>query len=449
MTLPTPLLNLQAALDGRAPHGPRRPWLSWTLIALCRQRLRQDWLVQVAEKHLSGEEEDCGDVPGLAGWSFNFHGRGLCLAGPNNEILDVDFYAGDDGPQTIDPYFFIHRVLGLRDKPNVEARVASWLGGSSDLMAEALRQLRRDGLLQHPDSEHVFRLHPWLEGRYQEIGSLDFEDEQTWLHWSAALGEGPGHSDVQDRAFSDWAREILADRSRARAIEGLAAVLPEEVVVEACQHLMAGPVDSVSGKAVRVLRQRNYAPGTHADALLQRLDPTEHNPFTAVQLAEWLFENGRSETALQLLQRFSDQRVFTGFRGNPFDGDYAVLALRFVPSEAMHFVRRALRSRTPNSLEKTAALLSVLDETWCREELLLAAQECTDAASLRFLVGCLMHSADALTQEAAKALVPAPPDFDEQRIGYTYEEVHFLNLRENVGYRRSAAREAAAVLRPH
>jgi hypothetical protein len=411
------------------------PWLACLAWVLCRQRARQDWLVEVYDTFLDNDDndddDDDGSVPELPGWSYTFHGRGLCLTGPNREVLDVDFYAGDDGPQTIDPHFFITRVLHLERRPPPEARLVDWFGDGRELLLAGLDELRRRGVLVHPTSRHVFHLHPWLEARYAAIGAVQ-----------------PPSAPPARQAFNRWAMGLLQDRAKACAIEEVAVLLPHDTAAAECRRLFAGPVDSITGRAVRTLRRLGAQPGATAHALVERLDPTQHNPFTAVELAEWYFQDGQHEAALALIQAFAAQRKVRGFAGNPFDASYAILALRFTPSAAGPLVRQALRSRTPSSLEQMAALLSVLDEPWCRQELLEAADDAQDPSTLRFILGCLLHSADEATRTAAQRRIPPPPEFSEATIGYTREEVAFLNLRQFTDHRRARAAVVAALLRP-
>jgi hypothetical protein len=160
-------------------------------------------------------------------------------------------------------------------------------------------------------------------------------------------------------------------------------------------------------------------------------------------------EDGQVDAGMALVQRFAAQRVSPGFRGNPFDDRYAILALRFAPEHSAPLIEQALVSGSPSSLKRIGSLLSVLDAPWCREHLLRAARINTNPSSIRFLVGCLMHSNDGPTRETAKLLLPPPPALKAGQIGYTYEEVTYLNLRKEVTYHRSRAQELADRLRPH
>lgn len=99
---------LRRVLAGESSRLPLDPWLGWLLICLLRQRARQTWLMQVSRENLAGADRDHGPVPGLPGWTFDYHGMGLCLSGPAAEALDVDFH--DEQGATMDPYFFASRA---------------------------------------------------------------------------------------------------------------------------------------------------------------------------------------------------------------------------------------------------------------------------------------------------------------------------------------------------
>ncbi len=106
---------LESALRGKEPRMTAPLWLGWLVVCLCRQRVRQSWLMHVHLTHLKGVEERWGFVPGLPGWSYRYHGIGLCLTGPGNEVLDVDFH--DQVGAIISPFFFARRVMGLDPAP--------------------------------------------------------------------------------------------------------------------------------------------------------------------------------------------------------------------------------------------------------------------------------------------------------------------------------------------
>src|SRR5690242_20689668 len=113
--MPAPAPHLEAihdALSGapldralaRWSAAPPAPWHTWLLVALARQVSRQRWLMRVWRGPLADVAygESAAPVRGLPGWTFLFHGKGLCLTAADGEIIDVDDH-GDDG-LTIDPY---------------------------------------------------------------------------------------------------------------------------------------------------------------------------------------------------------------------------------------------------------------------------------------------------------------------------------------------------------
>lgn len=64
------------------------PHLSWLVVALQLQRERQRWHHAVAPAALDTDSDD-GDLPGHPGWTYRRHGIGLCLRGPDGELLDA------------------------------------------------------------------------------------------------------------------------------------------------------------------------------------------------------------------------------------------------------------------------------------------------------------------------------------------------------------------------
>lgn len=441
------LAAIDAALRG-APSTPHpAPWLGWLTLALCRQRARQRWLAEIARTRLARSDDYDGEVPGLPEWSYHFHGRGLCLTGPNNEIIDADFFQGDDDYQTIDLYFFANRVESLLKRPFVEAQLQAWFGGGTTLMMLAIEDLRELGIVTPPEPYRAIRLNDELEARHQEIAQLSFEAEATQADWKQRLGDELQSSKAQHQA---WCRSLLDDRKKSKVIGELAEILPADLIEAACYQLLLGPVDFTTGKAIEALTAIGSRPSAQALKLSARMDPAEHNPYSACRLAEWLFIHKVYEReALALLQRFAAARKIKGFHGNPFDFEYAALTLRFAPEAAPPLVRQALRSKTPDSFKKMAALLSVLDEPWCHKALLDAAQSELDDQNKRFLLSCLMRSSREGAQVIADALMPAPIEVKPNAIGYTFAEVEFFNLRENVEFYREEMRHVAMRIRPN
>jgi hypothetical protein len=116
--------------------------------------------------------------------------------------------------------------------------------------------------------------------------------------------------------------------------------------------------------------------------------------------------------------------VAKGFRGNPFESDYAVLALRFLPDLALPLLRRALRSSTPMCVQDSAALLAVLDRTWCHRELVAALDG--PAATRPYVVAALAASSSELARRRGAAH-DIEPVHDATRSGFTFAEVLHAN----------------------
>lgn len=430
---------LQAALQGQACEPLENPWSGWLALVLCRQRERQRWLLKMHREVLKDEEED-GTLPGHPDWTFRYHGSGLLLSGPGHERLDVDFQHGDLTGASIDPYFFTHRVLSLSEAGLPERRLKNWVCGSEPLLIAALDELLNMGLIQHrPDSRHVFVLGPQLDGPCARLDEVDFEAPEVAADWSHRLGdvvEHPGDS----QAFQDWALALVRGGKNAGLLKDLVSVVDDGALTHVALGVLEGPVEAGTGRAIEALTALKAVPGSQAIALAARMDPTLHNPFSACRLARWCLATGlHVEMAQDLILRFSAQRKSPGFRGNPFDSEYAFLALEFLPEHAPALIKQALRSRVPSSFERMAAYLSWIEEPWAQELLLTAARESSDDAQRRFLVGCLQYSETESVAEAARALLPADPEFPPEQPGYTFEQIQFLNLKQLVVGARARA----------
>lgn len=394
------------------------PWLGWLLVALCRQRTRQTWLVMVKDQRLGDIDDDSGDVPGLTGWRYQFHGMGLCLYGPDHEALDVDFH--DAHGRTIDPYFFAHRVRGLAPAPEPEAELRRWLP-TADLIVAALDEARARGFIGHPESTHVFTLSDALEAEHEAIAAID--DLRSWRDaWPGTPGEG---------AHAAWLLGLIAKRPASGVLEAAVHLLPEDVAIDALVALLAGPIDSATGAALEALDGLAHAPTAPVEALLSRFDPSLHHPYAVTAAARFLLgRDAARERALDAVFRFAAVERVKGYRGNPFLSQLAILALEFAPNASIPLVRSALCSNTPCNVGEMAALLASIDRAWCHRELVAALEgdAQTDVSNRRLLVAALARCDSDLARRAAKTHTPAPPIREPGAIGYTWEEVAYANL---------------------
>lgn len=419
--------QLVAAMEAGLAEGiaadPPAPWLGWLLVCLCRQRARQTWLRRVYEARLADVEEDEGPVPGLEGWSYSFHGMGLCLSGPRNEHLDVDFH--DDEGATIDPYFFANRALRLNPAPPPERRLGE-LFADSRAVVFALHQLRASGALVHESSEHVFRLVEPIEALHRAVAAEPFDDPQVEARWAKALGDGP----ETGARFADWLTRCSADRVAARELlPTIEARLEPAAARRVLLGLLEGPVDSTTGYAAAALG-RLGSESAAVEEVLGRLDPARHHPFPAFEVCRFLLaRDRRREDALRTLEAFAAVDVVKGYRGNPYADRLAVLLLEHAPDRALPHVRRALRSTTPGVVQDIAATLALLGQPWCIRELTAALEGPADEERTtvrRYLAAALARSGSEVARQRSKELEPEPPE--HSGVGFTFDEVVAANL---------------------
>ncbi len=430
-----------------APLLPDRPWLGWLAVALCRQRARQAWLVQVRDTHLADVDEDQGDVPDLPGWTYDFHGQGLCLAGPDGEYLDVDFYDDPSPGATIDPYFFAGRLRSLPEPALPEARTRELLR-SSDLVHTGLEALRRVGAIHHPSSRHVFHLSPRLEAHHRAIAAIDFADPDTARRWARALGDADRGRTLN--AFRQWITEMMQrDRSAARNLPDLAPLFRPEALQQLALGVLSGPVDAHTGRALDALRATRLAPAPEVVALLDRLDPERHHPYPCHALTAYLLDHGLERArCLEAIERFAEVEAVPGYRGNPYLDHLATLLLEHAGTDrAWPVLRHAVFDGTPAGYERIGALLAVLDDDRA-PRLLLEAAMAGDDTKKRFLVACLASRDDDASRALAREHMPPAPE-RSGAIGYSFEEVQYASLRSDIDARLTAARETLARLRRH
>jgi hypothetical protein len=437
-----------AAIDGGLGHAPAGepppPWLGWLTVALLGQRVRQRWhrrVVDALPEDASSDED--GEVPGLPGWTFHFHGIGCCLTGPDGEVVDVD--RRDEHAAVIDPWFFATRVKSLCERGFVERSLWRWLP-SHGLVVCACAELREAGALVPFEGDHFFRLAEALEGRAEAVAAQDMADAPTVERWSRALE--PGESPALVAAHHLWLVGLIVHGEDSYdALPGAAEVLSDDELLDACLRVVDGRIGPATGKAIEILRARREPRASDAVIkLLHRLSPTGDPPAAAYQALTYLLEQEADPAKLaSLFQRFSDVERAAGFKGNPFHGSYATLALRFFPELAMSLVRRALRSTTPVCVSEVAALLAAIDQPWCHREL-EAALAAPPGPARAYLVEALRRSSGDLASARA-ALADIPPWATLGQIGFTYEQVLHANVSKAIEPALAKAWPLAAELR--
>jgi hypothetical protein len=397
-----------------------RPWLAWLMVTLCRQQRRQKWLLEVHREALANLEENSGDVPRATGWKYYYHGRGLLLEGPGNELLDVDFY--DDEALTIDPYFFARRVCELDTVEAPEERLRRWLS-SEELIVAALNELP-EGTLAWRDDANVFRLGPSLLDEAGQVSALDFDAERTQA-WDTVLGVSS--PEVAGR-FDTWLEEILP-RHEAATGEILASLSrPRQAKLAKC--LLDEELGHRSARVARAAGDAGLDVTESMLRLMARLNPKEHHPYVAWEICKYLLNRGQQkEQCLSTLEQFCAERQVTGYKGNPYDYELAVLVSEHDAHRGLPLLRLALRSKTPACVERASALLALVDQPWSRAEILAAALEGTHEVTVqRMLLAGLLRSADAEAQEQARRLMPMSHARAANEVGFTFDEMIEGNL---------------------
>lgn len=416
-----------------------RPASAWLLVCLMRQLVRQRWLVKVIDERLmakwdEGEEE--GEVPGLPGWTYDFHGRGCCLSSAG-EILDVDFH-GDEGT-TIDPYFFATRLFSLKAPGFPEVRLMALLPGR-DLVVSAIRELQIQGLLKHPTSEHVFRLPLELDALADAADTLDFEAPQARERSLVLLGdfEALEGSVFEERALAarearkEWLlARTTAPTSAGDAFTALQGLLSPDAFIQACERVLSGPISSVVGAA---LERLDTLPGDASCpavfALLQRMAPEEHHPYSLHAAASYLLRRRfERERVLDAVLAFARVDKVKGYGGNPYAGEFALLALEYAPEYALELVRGALRSSVPMARTQIASVLCAMDAPWCQRELSAALQERTssDPSDSKVLALALARSQSEWARAVAARWTRQQRLPATSEVGFTNEEVLAAN----------------------
>ncbi len=408
--------DLVAAIDDAlAGVGGRNvaPWHGWLAVALVAFVDRQRWHHEVAAQLADLE----GELPEHAGWSYAVDGLSTCLTGPDGELLDIDMR--DGGGDTVAPSALGGWIQSTRERW-LARRLWRWRP-SRELVSDGARELI-GSLVTAPDPYRV-QLVPELVARLPAI-IADLARPDAEARWAAALGDRD--DDAQRRDHARWLiARVAVSESPSRILRGAVAILPQREAFALCRAQLAIP-DAAAGAAIEIMCDHPEWPSCDdVVALLRRISGTDDLPYPAATSCRYVLERKLvPELARARFVELSSIAVAKGFRGNPFESDYAVLALRFLPDLALPLVRRALRSTTPMCVQDTAALLAVLDRTWCHRELVAALDG--PAATRPYVVAALAASSSELARRRAAAHDIAPPH-DATRGGYTFAEVVHAN----------------------
>lgn len=426
-----------------------KPWLAWLIVCLCRQQERQAWHLSIHKKieHLNEYE---GKVPDMPEWSFDYHGNGLCLVGPNDEVLDVNFE--DDEAKTIDPYFFANRVIYLNKVQLPEERLRKWLP-KSQLIAVAINELQKSGILR-PEDSHTFYLNPQFYIDWQEIINANFDDGDISAEWYLNI-EGvkteEENSSTTIERYYDWLEDLLNHpKLGSSLVDHVTECLSPERQLKICLGQISGPICHNTAGAIETLHKRKDAPTELIEDLVSKLNSKKHHPYIAWQVCRFLLSrNIMFDECINTLETFSKQRVVDGYSGNPYDYELALLCLTYAPKQGHQLLRTALRSKTPAAIEDVSALLALIDEPWSRLEVINALTDGThldDTPAQRMLSATLIHSSDLETQKKGKELMPPERIRDEGEFGYTFDEVVATSLEESFPLSMESARKDLEML---
>ncbi len=419
------------------------PHLSWLVVALLVQRERQRWHHAVARAALDRDDDD-GDLPGHAGWTYRRHGIGLCLTGPDGELLDADFLT--ETGEVIDTWFFTARVASLATSPTriAEPRLWRWRP-SDDVIVDGIHELAAVGLVRYTTTykNHV-TLAPELEARAGEVAAeLDTADGRA--RWLAIIE--PGGDEAHVAAHRAWLS------MRVHASERPGDLLPlalrgttAEEAVGLCMPLF-GRKDWHEGRAIELLRARPDVDVTAAVAeALRRADVAVDHPFSPYQACAYLLERDlERELVRERFDAWAGLARVAGYGGHPLLADFATLALERLPDRALPLVRRALRSDVPIAVCEMASLLAAIDQRWCHRELAAALAE-DRRESHAYLAAALRSTTSDLAHRRG-ASAPGPPPRAPDAIGFTFGEVLSARADDDVADAIDGLRALATRLR--
>lgn len=420
----------------------RSPWLTWLVTALLVQRDRQRWHHEIAQR--LPEELRRGPVPELPGWTLRRHGRGLCLKGPDGELLDVDF--NDATGEIIDRWFFANRVESVHSSTSwlAERRLWRWRP-SLEAIDDGIDELVSLGAVTYvPGHGNQIVLAPDLEARSRSVAE-ELASGSTWDRWLAALEPGG------EVAYAHDHRAWLHQRVRTSPHPGRLLPLafrdatPAEAIDLCTPVLARGALDAA--QAIELLRSRPDVPVLpEIVTLLDRASLFDDHPHLAFQACAYLLERGvERELALERFDAWASLDQANGYGGNPMASEFALFALQHLPDRALRLVRRALRSSTPLNVMEVASLLAAIDQPWCHRELVAPLTE-PEHECRAFLAAALRSSSSDLARRRADDLQPSIT-LEPDAPGYTIQDMLAASADELVDEERTEWPEIAGTLR--
>lgn len=445
------------------------PWALWLLIGLIRHRTRQQWVADLIRFRLQGEPEHIaragafghpeiprqGLVPGDSDWEYCFHGCGCRLDNRlTGECIDVDFF--DDTADWFDVYFYRRYLDSLSDPPFPERRLKS-LHRSNKTLTVAFDELLNLGVLETHGDRHPVRLLPEVVELTTQF-ELAFENcrdliEQLriakclgdWLFVNESEADAV-QVDVTERV--DRIRQnrghlltklFESDDKRVESLYGLSD-LESPLLDHHLRKAMEGPLCGVTSAAMELIALRPGDWSTEVYGLYRRTNPAGEipNPHLWQVSLEYLLRRGfrRDELSSQLIRA-----------GKRAIADAALLALEFAPHLARQLFRRALRSNIPLDRIESSAMLAVLDESWCREEMLAVLRESDDQQLTCDCRAALMMSRDHSVHTAVADWERQHPHDPAQGPYYTFDELSLRDRDDRMRYEMARLHDRVILLR--
>jgi hypothetical protein len=375
------------------------PWGLWVLFGLVEHHHLQWWMGKVLREQLRGDLWTVGGrghlqsmgltrkgtLPGLNEWDYCFHGIGCCLKHRvSEEEIDVDFL--DNTTDWIRTWFYRGHLESLK-KPRVVQRRIIELHPSIETIELAVEELERLQLIEWRLARDGYRvlpvvveqLMPWVDAvqKHCRDGDVLTGFARAVGDWPLVAQQGVATAEVLAARERVWQRrrEFLAETFGTRnwwlGIEAQAdlTTVDRKAVIKLGLREFEGSATSLLMSIIEKDGEHDWSDGVIA--VLRRTDMNGEMPQPAgwVKAAKYLLT--RKHAVEEVKQGMLQMRARDM-------GAAAIVALEHVPEIAVEMFRRALRSSVPYDRSLAAAALAVLDEPWCRDELLAVLQESTD-----------------------------------------------------------------------
>ena len=458
------------------------PWITWTLLALIRHRKRQMWVRNIVRNNLHADVERIGTrgwmghpkdipntglVPRLTDWEYRLHGIGCCLTNRlTGELIDVDFIDGQ--ARFIRLWFFVNFLNSLKEPECCERRLIE-LHPSIQTVELTVRELVDCRIIRGHQGYQILSLPKFTKEDQRlvdEFCSL-WHDPTKRSNLAVGIGDWPAVQDSLPTDATDNNRKSIIDRAgefislriassrklfwdspvSSLALADLADWGDPEVPNNIRLLLDTGSLDQ-KWTALRVIAKHWETQWTEAaHRLLTTLDPNiERSTYIRAGESFTQEDDVWFEAAELLLSKgYKTEEICTrllGIKKNKL-GQAARLLLENMPSAAAPLMRAALRSGDSS----IAAILAVIDEPWCREELLAVLTESSDQWITCAVRAALRASRHPSMHEAVEVWEANHPHHVDTSAGITLRESELLNADEKMEFEMDKFHEVAMRIR--